>query len=39
MRGTLGHESARQPSVHVLSVYEVRTGLVLAERQRGGERK
>jgi hypothetical protein len=39
MRGTLGHESADQPSVHVLSVYEVRTGLVLAERQRGGERK
>src|SRR2546421_990966 len=39
MRGTLGHESASQPSVHVLSVYEVRTGLVLAERQRGRERK
>jgi hypothetical protein len=39
MRGTLGHESAEQPSVHVLSVYEVRTGLVLAERQRRGERK
>jgi predicted transposase YbfD/YdcC len=32
MRGTLGHESASQPSVHVLSVYEVRTGLVLAQR-------
>ena len=32
MRGTLGHESATQPSVHVLSVYEVRTGLVLAQR-------
>lgn len=32
MRGTLGHESANQPSVHVLSVYEVRTGLVLAQR-------
>ena len=32
MRGTLGHESADQPSVHVLSVYEVRTGLVLAQR-------
>jgi len=39
MRGTLGHESQTQPSVHVLSVYEVRTGLVLAERQRGRERK
>jgi predicted transposase YbfD/YdcC len=32
MRGTLGHESESQPSVHVLSVYEVRTGLVLAQR-------
>jgi predicted transposase YbfD/YdcC len=32
MRGTLGHESADQPSVHVLSVYEVRTGVVLAQR-------
>src|SRR2546429_8497534 len=32
MRGTLGHESEAQPSVHVLSVYEVRTGLVLAQR-------
>jgi predicted transposase YbfD/YdcC len=32
MRGTLAHESASQPSVHVLSVYEVQTGLVLAQR-------
>jgi predicted transposase YbfD/YdcC len=32
MRGTLGHESASQPSVHVLSVYEVHSGLVLAQR-------
>jgi ribosomal protein L3 len=32
MRGTVGHESTTQPSVHVLSVYEVRTGLVLAHR-------
>src|SRR6266699_802060 len=32
MRGTLGHESESQPGVHVLSVYEVRTGLVLAQR-------
>ena len=39
MRGTLGLEAATQPSVHVLSIYEVHTGLVLAERQRGGERK
>src|SRR5205807_159567 len=32
MRSTLGHEAATQPSVHVLWVYEVRTGLVLAQR-------
>jgi predicted transposase YbfD/YdcC len=32
MRGTLGHASEKQASVHVLSVYEVRTGLVLAQR-------
>lgn len=32
MRGTLGHESESQPSVHVLSVYEVQTALVLAQR-------
>lgn len=32
MRGTLGHESTSQPSVHVLSVYEVHSGLVLAQR-------
>lgn len=35
MRGTLGHESESQPSVHILSVYEVRTGLVLAQRSVG----
>lgn len=32
MRGTLGHAAANQLGVHVLSVYEVRTGLVLAQR-------
>lgn len=32
MRGTLGHAQANQTSVHVLSVYEVKTGLVLAQR-------
>ncbi len=32
LRGTLGQESANQASVQVLSVYEVRTGLVLAQR-------
>jgi predicted transposase YbfD/YdcC len=32
LRGTLGHEPENQPSVHVLSVYEVHSGLVLAQR-------
>jgi predicted transposase YbfD/YdcC len=32
MRGTLGHEAANQPSVHLLSLYEVKTGTVLAQR-------
>ncbi len=30
LRGTQGHESAHQPTVHVLSWYEPQTGLVLA---------
>ena len=32
MRGTLGHEAANQGSVHLLSLYEVKTGTVLAQR-------
>jgi predicted transposase YbfD/YdcC len=32
MRGTLSHEAATQPSVHLLSLYEVKTGTVLAQR-------
>jgi predicted transposase YbfD/YdcC len=32
MRGTLSHEAATQPSVHLLSLYEVSTGIVLAQR-------
>ena len=32
MRGTLGHEAATQLSVHLLSLYEVKTGTVLAQR-------
>jgi Transposase DDE domain len=32
MRGTLGHEAATQPSVHLLSLYEVNTGTVFAQR-------
>jgi predicted transposase YbfD/YdcC len=32
MRGTLSHEAANQGSVHLLSLYEVGTGTVLAQR-------
>src|SRR6266849_8241786 len=32
MRGTLGHEAPTQESVHLLSLYEVGTGIVLAQR-------
>jgi predicted transposase YbfD/YdcC len=32
LRGTLGHQPAHQPAVHVLSWYEPQTGLVLAHR-------
>ena len=32
MRGTLGHEAVTQPPVHLLSLYEVKTGTVLAQR-------
>src|SRR6266699_3094263 len=32
MRGTLSHEAVTQSSVHLLSLYEVSTGIVLAER-------
>jgi len=32
LRGTLGHESEGQPSVHVLSLYECQSGIVLTQR-------
>jgi predicted transposase YbfD/YdcC len=32
MRGTLGHESVGQPSVHLLSLYECHSGIVLTQR-------
>jgi predicted transposase YbfD/YdcC len=32
LRGTLGHESAGQPSVHLLSLYECHSGIVLTQR-------
>ena len=33
MRGTLSHEAAEQGPVHLLSLYETRTGIVLAQHQ------
>jgi len=35
LRGTLGHERADQPKHHLLALYEVQTGIVLAQRQVG----
>ncbi len=32
VRGTLGHESEGQPSVHLLSLYECQSGIVLSQR-------
>ncbi|MFL5702122.1 MAG: ISAs1 family transposase [Ktedonobacteraceae bacterium] len=32
VRGTLGHESAGQPSVHLFSLYECQSGIVLTQR-------
>ena len=32
LRGTLKHESAGQPSVHLLSLYECQSGIVLTQR-------
>ncbi len=32
IRGTLGHESEGQPSVHLLSLYECQSGIVLTQR-------
>lgn len=31
LRGTLGHEAENQPSVHLLSLYECESGLVIAQ--------
>jgi predicted transposase YbfD/YdcC len=35
LRGTLGHEAASQPGVHLLSFYECQSGIVLAQRAVG----
>jgi predicted transposase YbfD/YdcC len=32
LRGTLGHESEAQPSVHLLALYECQSGIVLTQR-------
>ncbi len=32
LRGTLGHESEGQPAVHLLSLYECQSGIVLTQR-------
>jgi predicted transposase YbfD/YdcC len=32
VRGTLGHESENQPCVHLLSLYECQSGIVLTQR-------
>jgi predicted transposase YbfD/YdcC len=32
LRGTLGHQSEGQPSVHLLSLYECQSGIVLTQR-------
>ncbi len=32
LRGTLGHESKGQPAVHLLSLYECQSGIVLTQR-------
>lgn len=32
LRGTLGHASEKQPSVHLLSLYECQSGIVLTQR-------
>src|SRR6266516_453732 len=32
LRGTIGHESEGQPSVHLLSLYECQSGIVLTQR-------
>ena len=32
LRGTLGHQSEAQPSVHLLSLYECQSGIVLTQR-------
>ena len=39
LRGTLGHESEGQPSVHLLSLYECQSGIVLTRASGSQQRK
>jgi hypothetical protein len=39
LRGTLGHESEGQPSVHLLSLYECQSGIVLTRASGSKQRK
>jgi len=39
LRGTLGHESEGQPSVHLLSLYACHSGIVLTRASRPEQRK
>ncbi len=39
VRGTLGHESEGQPSVHLLSLYECQSGIVLTRARGPKQRK
>jgi DDE_Tnp_1-associated len=39
LRGTLGHESEGQPSVHLLSLYECQSGIVLTRASGQEQRK
>ena len=39
LRGTLGHESEGQPSVHLLCLYECQSGIVLTQRAVQSTRK
>jgi len=39
VRGTLGHESEEQPSVHLLSLYECQSGIVLTRASGPQQRK
>ncbi len=39
LRGTLGHQSEGQPSVHLLSLYECQSGIVLTRASWASQRE